>query len=77
MVTSLQRCHRGEPPSGIPGPFNFGIRQIQEDYYRGLVGPTGTAIRVSGLVRNLQMQENNLIKPETAKFEYVDPTPGW
>lgn len=56
-------------PPNYKGPFNYeAFRAIVERYYRGLVGATGSGIRISG-GSNIRMRNNTFVQSLTAQFE--------
>jgi hypothetical protein len=56
-------------PPNYKGPFNHeAFRAIVEQYYRGLVGATGSGIHISG-GSNIRMRNNTFVKPLSAQFE--------
>jgi hypothetical protein len=57
------------PPVGYDGPFNHeSFRRAAERYFPGLVGSTGTGIRIEG-GSNIRMQDNRFFKEESAEFD--------
>ncbi len=56
-------------PRSYKGPFNYeAFRDIVEQYYRGLVGATGSGIRISG-GSNIRMYNNTFVQSLTAQVE--------
>jgi hypothetical protein len=56
-------------PPNYKGPFNYeAFRTVVEQYYRGLVGATGSGIRIVGS-SNIRMRNNTFIQSMTAQFE--------
>ena len=56
-------------PPNYKGPFNYeAFRAIVEQYYRGLVGATGSGIHISG-GSNIRMRNNTFVQSLTAQFE--------
>lgn len=56
-------------PSNYKGPFNhLAFRVIVEEYYRSLVGATGSGIRISG-GSTIRMRNNTFFKSVNSQFE--------
>ncbi len=56
-------------PANYKGPFNHeAFRGIVEQYYRGLVGASGSGIHISG-GSNIRMRNNTFVRSVTAEFQ--------
>lgn len=65
-------------PSGYTGSFNHeAFQNIIEQYYRSLVGSTGSGISISGGASNIRMQNNTFVQPAEAEFEVSEGSAGW
>jgi hypothetical protein len=55
-------------PKNYNGPFNFeAFHEIVEQYYRSLVGQSGSGIHIEGDA-NLRMRHNMFVQPHVAEF---------
>lgn len=64
-------------PFGYNGPLSYEtFRRAIEQYYRGLVGATGTGIHIVG-GSNIRMRNNTFIQPEVFELEAEPPGGGW
>ncbi len=64
-------------PQGYKGPFNHEtFRRAAEEYYRTLVGSTGSAIQISG-GKNIRMMNNRFDMTRIAEIEIRADKGGW
>lgn len=71
--TALEISH----PNDYNGPINYAVfRDAVEQYYRSLVGTTGSGIRIQG-GSNIRMQNNTFIKESKASFDVDKKGVGW
>jgi len=57
------------PPHGYNGPFNHEeFRNAVEEYYRGLVGSQGSAIRIKGGAGPIRMYNNRFASESVVEF---------
>jgi hypothetical protein len=57
------------PPRGYAGPFNHSaFREAVERYYRGMIGPQGRMIHISGPVRHLSIVNSTFEMPQETTF---------
>jgi hypothetical protein len=65
------------PPRGYAGPFNHeAFRKAAEAYYRGLVGGSGSGIRIQG-GGSARMRDNMFDKKSQLDFEVGNPPAAW
>ena len=65
-------------PKGYKGPFNHeAFRAAVEKYYRGLVGSTGTGIRIAGGDKKIRMRDNHFQKQEIVEFDVSGQDVAW
>lgn len=59
------------PPQNLKGvTIDYAtFRDLVEKYYRGLIGSTGSGIRISGNCSNIKMFNNTFAMPMTAEIE--------
>lgn len=56
-------------PANYKGPFNYdAFRNIVEDYYRSLVGASGSSIHIVG-ASSVRMRNNTFVRPLSTEFE--------
>lgn len=64
-------------PQGYQGPLNYeAFRNAVEQYYRSLVGSTGSGIRIVGGT-NVRMRNNVFIKEVTVEFPISERDTAW
>lgn len=64
-------------PVNYKGPFNFeAFHNIVEQYYRSLVGQSGSGIHVTGST-NLRMRNNTFVQPHVAEFPIISTGGLW
>lgn len=64
-------------PVNYKGPFNHeAFACIVEQYYRGLVGASGSGICIAGR-SNIRMRNNIFVSPVTAQFEVIVSGGSW
>jgi len=65
-------------PNGYNGPFNHqAFRDAVENYYRGLVGSSGSGIHISGGASNIRMRNNTFLQEVHVKFSVSKDGPAW
>ncbi|MBF0227911.1 MAG: hypothetical protein HQK76_20905 [Desulfobacterales bacterium] len=64
-------------PNGYDGPFNHqAFRDAVENYYRKLVGSSGSGIRISG-ASNIQMRNNTFVQEIHVDFSVSKDGHAW
>lgn len=64
-------------PQGYQGPLNYeAFRNSVEEYYRSLVGSSGSGIHISGGT-NVRMRNNVFVKEATVEFPVGEKEAGW
>ena len=64
-------------PRGYDGSLDYAsFRQAVEDYYRSLVGSSGSAIRVEG-ASNIRMRNNLIQRPHEVSVSYTEDSAAW
>lgn len=65
-------------PQGYKGPFDHAVfSQAVTDYYRGLVGQSGSGIRIGPGAKNIRMRNNTFVRPLAVQFDVKDSVPEW
>jgi len=65
-------------PIGYDGPFNHqAFRDAVENYYRSLVGSTGSGIHIAGGASNIRMRNNTFVQEMRVEFNINKDGPAW
>jgi hypothetical protein len=65
-------------PNGYNGLFNHqAFREAVEKYYKGLVGASGSGIRISGGASNIRMRNNTFVRDAHVEFNVSKESPAW
>ena len=64
-------------PQRYSGPFNHqAFQKAVEAYYRGLVGASGSGIRIQG-GGNIRMRNNTFVRETQVEFDVSKESPAW
>lgn len=64
-------------PKEYAGPVNYSaMRAAAEEYYRALVGVSGSAIRVEGAA-NVRMRDNTVIQTHAVQVDFPNEGTSW